>query len=103
MRRTRTLLLAMTAAALLAVSAVPSAAAAGDPDEVVVFGTEVTPLTVYSDPHGCYKLPLDAHVLTNRTDRPVTIYGDPFCLTPGLTVQPGYGSHVAAGSGSFSA
>ena len=42
-------------------------------------------------------------MLTNHTDRPVTVYTDPFCLTPGLTVQPGYGSHVAPGSGSFSA
>ncbi|POX49321.1 hypothetical protein C3489_25100 [Streptomyces sp. Ru71] len=102
MRRTRTLLLAMTAA-LLAMSAAPGTAAAAESGEVVVFGTELTPLAVYPDPSGCYKLPADAHVLANRTDRPVTIYADPFCLTPGLTVQPSYGSHVAAGSGSFSA
>ncbi|MDT0270785.1 hypothetical protein RM844_31400 [Streptomyces sp. DSM 44915] len=60
-------------------------------------------MTNYQDPTGCHKLPLDAHVLSNNTDGPVVIYGDPLCLTPGLTVQPGYGSHVAPGSGSFSA
>ncbi|MFE1407435.1 hypothetical protein ACFW5D_28095 [Streptomyces sp. NPDC058770] len=38
----------------------------------------------------------------NRSDRPVTVYGDPLCLTPGLVVQPGYGAHVVPGSGSFS-
>lgn len=84
-------------------TALSGTASAAEPGEVVVFGTEVTPVTVYEDPHGCHKLPLDAHVLVNRTDRPVTVYGDPFCLTPGLVVQPGYGSHVAAGSGTFSA
>lgn len=79
---------------------VPAHAAQG---EVSVFGTEVTPLTNYANPSGCHKLPLDAHVLSNHTDRPVTIHGDPFCLTPGLTVPPGHGSHVAPGSGAFSA
>ncbi|EPD93682.1 hypothetical protein ACH4LN_16930 [Streptomyces albus] len=77
-----------------------ASAATGD---VVVFQTELQPLTQYENPEGCHKLPAAAHVLTNRTDKPVKIYGDPFCLTPGLTVQPGYGSHVAPGSGSFSA
>ncbi|MGW0610720.1 hypothetical protein [Streptomyces sp. NPDC002788] len=91
------------AGALFAASAATGTAAAAEPGEVVVFSTELTPLTVYHDPSGCQKLPLDAHVLTNRTDRPVTVYADPFCLTPGLTVEPGHGSHVAPGSGSFSA
>ncbi|MFF9208337.1 MULTISPECIES: hypothetical protein [unclassified Streptomyces] len=102
MRRTRTVLLA-AAGALLAASAGSVTARAAEPGDVVVFSTELAPLTVYHDPSGCQKLPPDAHVLTNQTDRPVVIYGDPFCLTPGLTVQPGYGSHVAPGSGSFSA
>ncbi|MFB4263387.1 hypothetical protein [Nonomuraea sp. GTA35] len=31
------------------------------------------------------------------------VYGDPFCLAPGLTIHPGYGAHVMPGSGSFSA
>lgn len=101
-RGARTFLLAMTCA-LLAGTAAPGTAAAAEPGEVVVFRTELAPLTVYPEPHGCHKLPADAHVLTNRTDRPVTVYGDPFCLTPGLIVQPGFGAHVAPGSGSFSA
>ncbi|UNS99845.1 hypothetical protein MMF93_27885 [Streptomyces tubbatahanensis] len=68
-----------------------------------MFSTEFQPLTHYENPEGCHKLPLDAHVLNNNTDQPVKVYGDPFCVTPGLTVQPGHGSHVAPGSGSFSA
>lgn len=102
MCRTRVFLLAAVGA-LLAASAATGTAAAAEEGDVAVFSTEVTPLTVYRDPHGCQKLPPDAHVLTNHTDRPVTVYADPFCLTPGLTVQPGHGSHVAPGSGSFSA
>ena len=98
----RTFLLAV-AGALFAGTALSGTAAAVEPGEVVVFRTELSPLTVYEEPHGCHKLPADAHVLTNRTDRPVTVYGDPFCLTPGLVVQPGHGAHVAPGSGSFSA
>lgn len=70
--------------------------------EVVVFGTEVEPLTTYDNPSGCYKLPMTAHVLVNKTDGPVQIYGDPFCMSPSLSIQPGFGSHVASGSGSFS-
>ncbi|MFF7733749.1 hypothetical protein [Streptomyces sp. NPDC007984] len=91
------------AGALLAAGAATGTAVAAEQGDVVVFRTEVTPLTVYRDPHGCQKLPGDAHVLTNHTDRPVIVHADPFCLTPGLTVQPGYGAHVAPGSGSFSA
>ncbi|PKW18384.1 hypothetical protein [Saccharopolyspora spinosa] len=80
-------------------AAVPASAATG---QVTVFETEAQPLTTYENPEGCYKLPLAAHVLNNQTDKPVQIYGDPFCMTPSLTVQPGRGSHVAPGSGSFS-
>jgi hypothetical protein len=102
MRRARVFMFA-AAGALLAASAATGTAAAAEHGDVVVFTTEATPLTVYRDPQGCQKLPPDAHVLTNHTDRPVTVYADPFCLTPGLTVEPGYGSHVVPGSGSFSA
>ncbi|QMU74065.1 hypothetical protein GXP74_27020 [Streptacidiphilus sp. P02-A3a] len=70
---------------------------------VTVFSTELTPLTVYQSPSGCNRLPVAAHVLTNQSSGPITFYGDPFCLTPGLVVQPGYGSHVPPGAGSFSA
>jgi hypothetical protein len=102
MRRAATVLLAAVIT-MLAGPAMAGTASALAPGEVLVFGTEFTPVTAYQDPHGCQKLQIDAHVLVNRTDRPVTVYADPFCLTPGLTVAPGYGSHVAPGSGSFSA
>src|SRR4051794_15082704 len=90
------------AAAVLAFvgDAVPASAAQG---QVVVFSTENAPLDKYDDPSGCTKLPDAAHVLDNLTDKPVTIYGDPQCLSPGPVVDPGYGTHVPAGSGSFSA
>ncbi|MBE9373689.1 hypothetical protein IQ251_04410 [Saccharopolyspora sp. HNM0983] len=90
-------------AAAAAVAAVPTGAAFAASGHVAVFETEVQPLTTYESPSGCEKLPPAAHVLTNETDRPVRIYADPFCVTPGLEVQPGHGSHVAPGSGSFSA
>jgi hypothetical protein len=80
-------------------AAVPASAAQG---QVVVFSTENAPLDKYDDPSGCNRLPDAAHVLDNLTDKPVTIYGDPQCLSPGAVVDPGYGSHVPAGSGSFS-
>lgn len=80
-------------------AAVPASAATG---QVTVFETEVQSLTTYDNPDGCYKLPLAAHVLNNQTDEPVRIYGDPFCMGPSLLVEPGHGSHVAPGSGSFS-
>ncbi|MEU2925982.1 hypothetical protein ABZ636_13195 [Streptomyces sp. NPDC007251] len=102
MRFTRIFGLAVSSVLLAGIAASGTAVAA-DSGDVVVFRNEFVPLTVYQNPHGCHKLPVDAHVLTNRTDRPVTVYGDPFCLTPGLIVQPGYGAHVAPGSGSFSA
>ncbi|POX38938.1 hypothetical protein C3486_20780 [Streptomyces sp. Ru73] len=82
-------------------TAVPAAAADGG--EVIVFETELQPLTTYENPQGCYKLPIGSHVLVNQLDRPVQVYGDPFCMTPSFTVQPGHGSHLAAGTGSFSA
>ncbi|WP_206323780.1 hypothetical protein [Streptomyces sp. HNM0574] len=70
---------------------------------MTVFSTEFNSLSVYENPSGCHKLPLDGHVLVNRTDKPVTLYGDPFCMTPGMTVQPDHGAHVVPGTGSFSA
>ncbi len=92
--------------AVIAVATTAAAAgpASADPatGRIVVFSTEFAELTVLENPTGCVKLPMDAHVLTNQTDTPVQVHGDPFCLSPGLTVAPGYGSHVAPGSGSFS-
>jgi hypothetical protein len=92
---------AVIAAAAGLVAATPAAA---DPDtgKVTVFSTEVTELTAWENPKGCVKLPVDAHVLLNQTEKDVQLHGDPFCLTPGVTVAPGFGSHVAPGSGSFS-
>lgn len=89
-------------AASISLAAPAPAIAESNTGKVVVFSTEFTELATWEDPYGCVKLPLDTHVLINQTDKAVLIYADPFCLTPGLTVAPGYGSHVAPGSGSFS-
>ncbi|KOV77991.1 hypothetical protein [Nocardia sp. NRRL S-836] len=100
MKRLVTATLATLAATgLLGSAASPAQAAEG---RVAVFSTEVTPVAVYEDPNGCTTLPPDAHVLVNLTDTEVVVYGDPLCLTPGVAVAPGYGSHVTPGSGSFS-
>lgn len=100
MRKLRPVFVAAAAAlTTLVLGGGTASAATGD---ITVFETELQPLTTYENPEGCHKLPAFAHVLTNRTDKPVKVYGDPFCLTPALTVQPGHGSHVAPGSGSFS-
>ncbi|MDI3405566.1 hypothetical protein [Streptomyces cavernicola] len=98
--RSRALLISLAAAASTLGMVAPAQAA--DAGDVVVFSTEFQPLDTYENPQGCHKLPLAAHTLTNRTDKPVTVHADPFCVTPGLTIMPGYGSHVAPGTGSFS-
>lgn len=87
------------ASAMALFAATPAEASSG---RVTVFTTEVTPLKVYDDPSGCNALPPGAHVLTDETDSPVRVYADPFCLTPSLVVQPGYGTHVPPLAGSFS-
>ncbi|MEV6824963.1 hypothetical protein [Amycolatopsis sp. NPDC051102] len=69
---------------------------------VVVFSTELQELDRWEDPAGCQKLPAAAHVLINETDEVVNTYSDPLCLTPSVSVQPEYGTHVAPGTGSFS-
>ncbi|TWV58299.1 hypothetical protein FRZ03_00945 [Streptomyces misionensis] len=71
-------------------------------EQVVVFSNELTPLTVYSDPHGCQPLPTISHVLVNETSRTVYLHADRFCLTPGVPVRPGYGAHTGQFSGAFS-
>ena len=73
-------------------------AAAG---QVTVFSTEFTELNVWENPSECSILRVGAHVLINQTDKPVQVYADPLCLTPGHTVRPGFGSHVTPGTGSF--
>ncbi|MFC3453797.1 hypothetical protein [Amycolatopsis speibonae] len=90
---------AASAGALMIVPNPPAQASAG---EVVVFSTEFTQLDTYRNPVGCKKLSITAHVLANQTSSDVVVHGDPLCLTPGLTVRPGYGSHVQPGSGAFS-
>ncbi|MYV71275.1 hypothetical protein GT043_36185 [Streptomyces sp. SID2131] len=99
--RVRAVLISLVAAGSMLGTAAPALADAVG--EVVVFSTEAQPLDVYRDPAGCQRLPTVAHVLTNRTDKPVKVYGNPFCLGPSLTVQPGYGTHVPGGARSFSA
>lgn len=93
-------------AAVCAATMVAGTSATADTDatkgQITVFSTEFTELNTWEEPTGCAKLPPAAHVLINQTDGPVRIYGDPLCLTPAVTVRPGYGSHVAPGSGSFS-
>jgi hypothetical protein len=73
-----------------------------DTNQVIVFSSELTPLTVYPDPHGCQPLPTISHVLVNQTSRTVYVHADPFCLTPGLPIRPGYGAHTGQLSSAFS-
>ncbi|MFI5560240.1 hypothetical protein ACIA2T_13265 [Amycolatopsis japonica] len=90
---------AASVGALLIVPSPPAQAAAG---EVVVFSTEFQRLDTYRNPEGCNKLPIAAHVLLNLSSAEVVVHSDPLCLTPGMPVNPGFGSHVTPGSGSFS-
>jgi hypothetical protein len=91
---------------LCALAIAAGSAASADPvaatGRVVVFSTELQELDIAENPEGCRKLPVAAHVLINETDTVVNTYGDPLCLVPNLSVQPGYGAHVAPGTGSFS-
>jgi hypothetical protein len=100
MKRFTAVLSSTLAGAALLVSASPAASAAtGD---VVVFSTEVVPLDVHENPQGCYELPAGAHVLANRTDQPVGVYGTPGCFgVPILTVNANWGSHVPPAAASF--
>lgn len=101
MRRAALIPVVLGAAALAGLAQGPAVAAPSD-GTVTVFETELQPLTVYENPTGCLRLPTAAHVLSNTTDKPVKVYGNPFCLGPSLTVAPGYGTHVPGGAGSFS-
>ncbi|WP_414942741.1 hypothetical protein [Amycolatopsis sp. cmx-11-51] len=92
-------LCAASASALLVASSPAAQAATGN---VVVFSTELERLETYENPEGCTKLAPSAHVLANLTSSKLVVHGDPLCLTPGVTVDPGYGSHVQPGSGAFS-
>ncbi|RLK61240.1 hypothetical protein CLV68_1759 [Actinokineospora cianjurensis] len=108
MRFARKISAAFAAAALVPLATATSAGAElpppPQPDQVVVFQMEFTPVTVYKEPSGCYSLPFASHVLVNQTDRVVTIYFDPKCTFPIFPVQylkPGNGTHVSP-LGSFS-
>ncbi|MFE0461786.1 hypothetical protein ACFW1A_21305 [Kitasatospora sp. NPDC058965] len=105
MRRTG-LTVILAAATLIGVAAAPAQAATG---QVVVYASQLEPLTVYQDPQGCKQLPPLAHVLNNQTDSTVVVYADRWCTVPftenALTLgelKPGYGTHVT-GAGSFRA
>ncbi|EME51183.1 hypothetical protein [Amycolatopsis decaplanina] len=90
---------AASASMLLLASSPPAQAVAG---EVVVFSHELQRLDSYKNPEGCNILPVAAHVLVNQSSSGVVVHGDPLCLTPGVRVEAGYGSHVPPMSGSFS-
>lgn len=87
----------------LAAVVLPVPVAQAATGKVVVFSVEVTPLETYDDPEGCHSLPAGAHVLSDLTDDDVTIHGDPMCLSPLVTVEEGYGTHVPALGAAFRA
>jgi hypothetical protein len=96
----------LAAATLVGVAAAPAQAATG---QVVVYTTQFRPLDIYENPRGCNKLPLDTHVVLNKTDSPIKVYADPFCVVPITedpttvgTLEPNHGTH-ASGAGSFKA
>ncbi|WNV82873.1 hypothetical protein [Umezawaea sp. Da 62-37] len=100
MKRVTTILFGALAASALLMSTGPAAGAATG--EVVVFSAEVVQLEVYEHPRGCNALPTGAHVLANRTNQPVRIYGTPECFgIPVLTVEENWGSHVPPAAASF--
>ncbi|WP_034090794.1 hypothetical protein [Streptacidiphilus albus] len=88
---------------------VATAPAQANTGNVVVFSTELQPLTVYANPHGCHRLSHLAHELNNETSSDIRPFGDPFCHIPAAlshssdgTLKAGYGTHVP-GAGSLSA
>lgn len=101
MKRCTTVLFGTVTAIALLMSTSPAAGAATG--EVVVYTAEIVPLDVYEHPRGCYAIPVGAHVLTNRTNLPVLVYGTPGCFGfPVLTVEENWGSHVPPAAASFS-
>ncbi|HVK20095.1 MAG TPA: hypothetical protein VM677_01915 [Actinokineospora sp.] len=94
-------------AALLAVGTQITTApiAVAEPDQVVAFSHEFSPIRVWYSPSGCNQLDPGTHVVFNQTRRDITIYADPLCLLPiepFARIKPGFGSHVSA-VGSFRA
>ena len=90
-------LLLASVAATVGVAVPAQAAATG---RVVVFSTELTPLEIYENPHGCHAIPVTSHVLVNLMTSRIVVYGNPFCFGLGLPIAAGYGSHVVP-PGSF--
>ncbi|MFD1146195.1 hypothetical protein [Saccharothrix hoggarensis] len=101
MKRLFGVVLSGLVAAVLLVPLGPAAQAATG--KVVVFSVEAVPLENYDNPVGCRRLPAGAHVLANLTDGDVTIFGDPLCVSPLVTVEPGYGTHVPTFGAAFRA
>ncbi|WP_051772517.1 hypothetical protein [Saccharothrix sp. NRRL B-16314] len=100
MKRVSGVLGGLASAVLLASPAPVAQAATG---QVVVFSVEIAPLETYENPKGCKALPDGAHVLSNLTDGPVTIFSDQLCLVPLVTVEAGYGTHVPTFGAAFRA
>lgn len=89
----------LLAGAAVPAQAAPERSAEAAKGQIIVFATELQKATVFTDPEGCKKLPLGAHVVVNLTDVSAKLYADPFCkvrAVPFVTVKPGYGSHVSA-------
>ncbi|GAA2786719.1 hypothetical protein [Crossiella cryophila] len=95
---------ALTLAAVLAAGAALTGTAQATPaiGEVIVYTVDTLPVVVFDNPTGCKKIPLGAHVLINRTNRPVEIYANPMCLpVPILILEEDTGAHAPPAAGSF--
>lgn len=104
MKRFATALLGALSATALTIPLSPAAHAAVG--EVVVYIAEVTELVVFENPRGCYEIPAGAHVMTNRTNKNVEVFGVPDCGGPFPTppiwvLQENYGGHVPPAAASF--
>ncbi|NUT93894.1 MAG: hypothetical protein HOY78_17930 [Saccharothrix sp.] len=104
MKRFTTALLGTLCATALTVPLSPAAHAAVG--EVVVYTAEVVELAVFENPRGCYAIPEGAHVLINRTNKNVEVFGVPDCggpfpAPPIWVVQENYGGHVPPAAASF--
>ncbi|MEU7530184.1 hypothetical protein AB0A74_30970 [Saccharothrix sp. NPDC042600] len=104
MKRFATALLGALTATALTVPFSPAAHAAVG--EVVVYIAEVEELVTFENPRGCYEIPVGAHVMTNRTNKQVEVFGvpncgDPFPTPPIWVLQENYGGHVPPAAASF--
>ncbi|MCK2241566.1 MULTISPECIES: hypothetical protein [unclassified Crossiella] len=95
---------ALTLAAVFAAGAALTGTAQATPavGEVIVYSLDTMPVAIFDNPKGCYSIPVGAHVLINRTNRPVEIYPNPACLLlPILTLKEDTGAHAPPAAGSF--